>query len=508
MPLSPTEIASRILKLPPDKQKLATQAFKMHFEGKLLNPQKQQDASHAKDSLKEFIFQAWQFVDPKPLSWNWHLDEFCLFLTQFYLGEIKRGIVNVPPGSSKSMIFSVLFNAWVWANDASKQFLTASYTIDLTLRDNRRLRNIIRSDWYREHFNVNLSSEQSAKERFETTKGGWRIATSVGGIATGEHPDGFIIIDDPLKAADSRSEAKLLEANTWIDNTISTRVMHDPGILLIMQRLNEDDPSGHLLAKGGWEHLCFPMRFESKKANSNDIRNVPDPRDHRIDEGELLWPDMWPERKVQEEELLLGLAASGQLQQRPVPDGGLLYNREWFQYTDKIDEPIDECRGWDIAETDASEKAAKRNNWTVGTKISRGRRTGRFYVSDNIRVQQTFVDDLIKTTADMDGLRCKIREGSGSGKSTIAARASLLAGYDYEASPETSASGDKIQRNNPFRAQCQARNVWIVRGPWNEVYISVLCSFPLGRCNDDVDSSSNAFNGLIGIDGEDEWVTF
>lgn len=466
-------------------------------------------ANKARDSFKEFIFQAWPLVEPQfPLVWNWHLDEFCSFLEDVYYGRIKRGIVNVPPGSAKSIIFSVLFNAWVWTKDAGKQFLTASYTIDLTLRDNRRLREIVQSKWYKDNFGVELSSDQNAKERFETTARGFRIATSVGGFGTGEHPNFLILIDDPLKASDARSEAKMKEANTWIDHTISTRVMHNPAIILVMQRLHEDDPSGHLLAKGGWTHFCLPMRYEARKANSSDPRDIPSKRDHRTTEGELLWPEMWPEEKVEQEELLLGLAASGQLQQRPVPEGGLLYNREWFDFVDRVTEEVDEVRGWDIAATDKEEKKAKSNNWSVGTKIARGRRTGLFYVVDNIREQKTFMDEVIKSTARMDGAECKIREGSGSGKATIKARALLLAGYDYAASPETSATGDKIQRNNPFRAQCQARNVKILRGPWNEVYLSVLCSFPLGKCDDDIDSSSNAFNALVEWENQEEWYTF
>lgn len=389
-------------------------------------------------------------------------------------------------------------NAWVWANDPSRQFLTASYTVDLTLRDNRRLRSIVLSDEYRSAFpDVILSSDQSAKERFETTAKGWRIATSVGGIGTGEHPNGFIIIDDAIKAADARSEARMREANDWIDQTISTRVLHDPAIFNIGQRLHEDDPSGHLLSKGGWSHLCLPMRFESRRVNDNDVRNVPDPRDHRMIDGELLWPEIWPEEKVQQEEQLLDIGASGQLQQLPVPAGGLLYNRDWFDYVDDIPEPIiDECRGWDIAETDKNDPNAKKNAWTVGTKIALGR-SGTYYVRDNVRVQEEIIDDLMMSVARMDGKRCKIREGSGSGKSTIKSHLRLLAGYDYEPSPETSNSGDKIERNKPFRVQCKGRNVKIVRGLWNDIYLSVLCNFPLGRIKDDVDSTSNAFNGLV-----------
>lgn len=503
-PLTREDVAARLRRIPfEDERDIAIDAFRRKYENKP-NPNKQDPLVQvARNSFKEFIFQAWHAVEPNtPLAWNWHLDEFCDFLEYLYnekiQGRAHRAIVNVPPGSAKSIIFSVLFNAWVWAKDPSRQILAASYTPDLAIRDNLRLRSLIQSDWYRTNFGVELSSGENAKEKFVTTKGGYRIGTSVGGFATGEHPNFLILIDDPLKALDAQSQAKRKEANNWIGSTISTRVMHNPIIILVMQRLHEDDPSGHLLAKGGWIHLCFPMRYESRRVDDNDPRNIPDPRDHRSVEGELLWPEMWPEEKVQQEEILLDIGASGQLGQRPIPLGGLLYQLDWFEYVDEIPEEVECARGWDVAETDALEPQAAINNWTVGTKIGRGVKTGTFYVMDNRRAQKTLTDDLILSVAKMDGKDCKIREGSGSGKATTKARANLLAGYDYDVSPETSATGNKIQRNTPFRSQCKARNVKIKRGPWNDVYLSVLCSFPLGKCNDDIDSTSNAFNALVG----------
>jgi predicted phage terminase large subunit-like protein len=502
--LTREDIAAHIRRMPDGPERnLALDAFRRKYEGKpnpnRIDPQVQA----ARESFKSFIFQAWPIFRPGlGLKWNWHLDEFCSFLQWLYeekeAGRSHRVVVNVPPGSAKSAIFSILFNAWAWAKDSSKQVLAASYTPDLAIRDNIQLRSLVQSDWFKSSFGVQLLSDQNAKEKFVTAKGGYRIGTSVGGFATGEHPNFLILIDDPLKALDARSQAKRKEANDWIGKTISTRVMHSPIIILVMQRLHEEDPSDFLLKKGGWLHLCLPMRFESHKTSEHDYRNIPDPRDHRTIEGELLWPEVWDEEKVQQEESLLDIGASGQLQQWPIPEGGLLYQLDWFEYVDSIDEPVECARGWDTAETDAMEKKAAVNNWTVGTKIGRGLKTGTFYVMDNVRRQLTNTDSLFLSVAKMDGKECKIREGSGSGKATTKARANLLAGYDYDVSPETKATGDKIQRNTPFRAQCKASNVKILRGPWNDAYMAVLSAFPLGKCDDDVDSSSNAFNALVG----------
>ena len=279
-------------------------------------------AELARRELPEFIRMAWPLVEPTTdLSWNWHLDELCDVLEAVTRGEIKRLVINVPPGSAKSLTVSVFWPAWEWATDASLRYLTASYSDANTIRDNRRLRAIVSSDWYRKAYGVEVAGDQWAKIRFDTKAKGWRIATSVGGMGTGEHPD-RIIVDDPLKAADARSIVSMEACCEWFDRTVSTRVARNPAIVLIMQRLHEGDLAGHLLAKGGFEHVCFPMRFDPERK---------DPRDHRSQAGELLWPEMWPEEKVRQEELDLGpFGTAGQLQQRPAPEGGGLFKREWF----------------------------------------------------------------------------------------------------------------------------------------------------------------------------------
>jgi predicted phage terminase large subunit-like protein len=462
-------------------------------------------ASLARDSLPDFIRQAWYIVEPtRPLIWNWHLDVLCDVLTKASEGKIKRIVINVPPGTGKSMFVTVMWNAWEWIIDPSLRYFTAAYTDVNTIRDNRRLRTIITSDWYEQNFwnsfgsrsrirQVRLASDQSAKVRFDTTERGWRIATGVGGAATGEHSD-RIIIDDPLKALGSRSKAELDECNEWFDGTISTRIALDPVIVIVMQRLHMNDLCGHVFTKGGWTHVCLPMRYEPTNLDAKPTPYIADPRDIRKIPGELLWPEKWPEEKVRQEEIDLGqFAASGQLQQRPVPVGGGIFKREWFTPVDTVPIRARHCRGWDTADTPGG------GNWTVGTKLAYDDETGITYVVHNVRDQTGpgGVNALIKTTAELDGDQCLVREGSGSGKATILARSKMLARYDYAAMPETVKTGNKVQRANPFRAQCEMGNVRMVRGIWNDAYLDVMTSFPVGKYDDDCDSTSNAYNGLV-----------
>lgn len=461
-------------------------------------------AAVAKKSLPEFVRLFWSVVEPaRPLFWNWHLDELCDRLVAITNGELKQLIINVPPGCMKSLLVNVMWPAWEWASNPALRYLTAAYSSDNTIRDNLRLRDIVTSEAYRRAYGVKLASDQAAKVRFNTTAKGWRIATSIGGKGTGEHPD-RVIIDDPIKATGARSAAELAECSDWFDRTITTRLAQDPAIILIMQRLNELDLAGHLLAKGGWEHVLFPMRFRHPTVEPDGrVHNgwkcpcherTGDALDHRTKPGELLWPALWPEERVRREELGLGpYGVSGQLQQDPVPEGGGLFKRDWFEIVEPeaVPEGAQRCRGWDTAGTEDG------GDWTVGVKLAESART--WYVEHAVRGQwgPAAVDKIMRQTAESDGRACAVREekeGGSAGKAVITARAKALVGFDYAG---VQISGDKITRAKPFRAQCEAGNVKLVRGEWNGAWLDVVCSFPVGPHDDDVDASSCAFNAMV-----------
>lgn len=409
----------------------------------------------------------------------------------------------------KSLLVSVFWPAWQWARDSKKRVVTASYSAAITIDQNRKVRDLVTSEWYQSLFDVKLEEDQNTKIRFNTKTGGWRIATSVGGALTGEHPD-VIIIDDVITAEQAQSEPERKAANNWFDTTVSTRgVARGVAIVIIAQRLQEEDLPGYLLARGGWEHVCFPMRYEKCQCpgsgNPNEIpeglRCVlhkadlnwrPDPRDPRTQDGELLWPAIFTEQKVKQLEAdLMEYGTSGQLQQRPSPGSGGLFKREWFKFADAIPAIARRVRGWDTA---ASER---KGDYTVGVKISEV--NGVFYVEDVQRDQlgPDGVDKLIYITAELDGRGTPVREekeGGSAGIMVINARAKMLRGWDYMG---VSTSGSKVVRSKPFRAQVAAGNVFLVRASWNEKYITELCAFPTAKHDDQVDASSCAFNAVL-----------
>jgi predicted phage terminase large subunit-like protein len=258
--------------------------------------------------------------------------------------------------------------------------------------------------------------------------------------------------------------------------------------------LHEDDLSGHLLERGGWKHICFPMKYEATRLPTDeDPGYVADPLDIRTMPGELLFPLLFTPHIVRQLELDLGpYGTAGQLQQRPAPEGGGLFKREWFKIVDVVPAAASRCmRGWDTAAT------AGGGDWTVGVRMSEA--SGIFYVEDVQRDQLTpaGVDALMSAIAASDGKKCGQREekeGGSAGKTVTDVRARTLVGYDYKA---VAISGDKVTRAKPFRSQCEAGNVVLIRGAWNEEYLRELSTFPTGKHDDQVDASSCAFNSVL-----------
>jgi hypothetical protein len=237
---------------------------------------------------------------------------------------------------------SVSFPAWVWAQRRRSPltgpgvgFLSTSYAQHLSVRDNVKCRRLIDSPWYQRGWGdrFQLTSDQNTKIRFENDQGGYRIASSVDGTATGD--GGHIVtIDDPISAKESQSQTIRAAANDWFDNTMSTR-LNDPktgAYIIIMQRLHEDDLVGHVLERAGedWTVLCLPARYEkdhplvwTKPAPGGIMKGDPRRRD-----GGLLWPERMGETEVKKLETQLGsYGAAGQLQQRPAPREGGMFKR-------------------------------------------------------------------------------------------------------------------------------------------------------------------------------------
>jgi len=263
------------------------------------------------------------------------MQAICDHLEAVYSGEINRLLINVPPGFSKSLLTSVFFPSWCWANDPHYRFLCASHSQNLAIRDSTKMRRLVQSDWYQDRWGkeVILTGDQNAKTKFENTKAGFREAVAAGSI-TGSRGD-IVIIDDPHSVESAASEAMRATTADWFLEALPTRLNNpaESAIIVIMQRLNQDDVSGIILDKQlGYEHLCLPMEFESDRKCYTSI-GFEDPR---TEEGELLFPERFPQEVVERDKRVMGsYAAAGQFQQRPAPRGGGIIKRDdWLLWND------------------------------------------------------------------------------------------------------------------------------------------------------------------------------
>lgn len=285
-------------------------------------------------SLYKFVKWMWPVIEPyRPFVEGWAIGAIAEHLQAVTEGQIRRLIINVPPGFSKSLCTSVFWPAWEWGPRAmpSMRYICASYSQDLTVRDNIRARNLVLSPLYQGYWGKGFkpADDQFTKVKFANDKTGWKLATSVGGIGTGERADRFMM-DDPNSVQEAESEAITASTNQWALEVVPTR-LNDPeksAIILIQQRTNERDVTGTYLAKElGYDHLCIPMHYDSGR-HCVTVTGWEDPRD---EDGELAWPERFPEHVVDELAQVLGpYAAAGQLEQSPVPRGGGIIKRDWW----------------------------------------------------------------------------------------------------------------------------------------------------------------------------------
>lgn len=295
-------------------------------------------------SLIRFVERFWPAVEPAiALRPNWHMGAVCAHLEAVSDGRIRRLIINIPPGHAKSLLVCVFWPAWEWLTRPGTRSLYGSYGYSLAERDSIRCKSLILSDEYqaliprkkgRKAPLWQLKGLPDRLDEYHTTAGGFRQVISIGGKATGLRGH-RVVIDDPINVVEADSVAALREACRVIDQSLSSRLI-DPATgqhVLIMQRVNERDPSGHLLAQGGYEHLNLPSEYEGggrcvcpigTPCSQRDGTSIGF-RDPRRMPGELLNPEMFTATVLAEAQRALGARGyAGQHQERPAPAEGAM----------------------------------------------------------------------------------------------------------------------------------------------------------------------------------------
>ena len=316
--------------------------------------------------LASFAGRCFQDLNPQTcLATNWHLELIAAKLTAVREGRIRRLIINLPPRHLKSLMASIAFPAWCLGLDPSAQILCVSYAQELADKLARDCRGIMMSPWYRRIFPTRLAPHRQAVQEFITTRQGYRLATSTGGVLTGRGAD-IILIDDPLKPEEALSDAQRQACNEWYDHTLYSRLndKRHGAIVIIMQRLHEDDLVGHVLAQEQWEILSFPAIAE--RDEEHRIETILGPLCVRRRQGEALHPDREPSETLDRIRRTIGeYNFAGQYQQSPAPLGGGLVKAEWFKRYRENERPerFDRIvQSWDTAN-----KATELSDFSVCT---------------------------------------------------------------------------------------------------------------------------------------------
>jgi len=359
------------------------------------------------DSFSAFVEWAWHILEPgRVLKWNWSVELICNFLQAFAFRKFHRGIINIPPRGMKSTLVSVCFPVWVWIQDQERlkahgvdgaefvgpwhQFLTLANDAPLALRDAVQARNLMEHEDFRDLFGrmIQIPQGQNEKSYYRNTKNGHRNSRAIQSSLTGKGGD-TITIDDPHDAEKAMSDADRQNVLDSYAGKVTSRLndQANGGILIIMQRLHENDLAGFVRAKDGdwaednvrgWVSLVLPMEFELDQPGKPPVNpakrlGFADPRTRH---GELLWPERFPADAVarlrSDLERTSGVyGATAQLQQTPAPsEGGILRKSWWRRWPDDKSFPLCEhvFLSWDTAFTERDLKEASfsaRTAWGV-----------------------------------------------------------------------------------------------------------------------------------------------
>jgi predicted phage terminase large subunit-like protein len=442
-----------------------------------------------REDFGAFLAKVFQTVSPgDAFVHNWHLDAIAYALTLILSGAGRRLIITQPPRSLKSISTSVAFVAWAIGHDPTLRFACVSYSTELATTLARQFRLVVASDWYKQTFpHVRLSKDTEIE--CQTSAGGGRIAVSVGGSFTGRGAD-VIIIDDPMKAEEAQSDLARRSVAGWYRTTLVSRLndKQEGAIILVMQRLHEDDLAGQLLKEAGWDHLNLSAIAQQDERIAIGSHAV-----HIRRKGEALQPAREPLVVLDRIRAEMGsLTFSAQYLQEPVPLEGNLIKREWLKtYATGPSRGTGTqiVQSWDIAST-----LAETSDWSVCTTWLM---VGRSYYLRHVwrgRLEFPALKHRLVELAKEHRSNRILIEQAGPGLHLL---------QELKANPTHGVSvpigitpvGSKRERMEAQSARFEAGQVWLPQdAPWLADWLHELLAFPSGRHDDQVDSTSQFLN--------------
>jgi predicted phage terminase large subunit-like protein len=418
-----------------------------------------------------------------PLLMNFHIHAIAYHLELVRTGKIKRLIINLPPRSLKSIVTSIAFPAFCLGREPGKRLIVISYGADLAIKLSNDFRTVMNTLWYKALFPlVDTAGAKNTESELGTSRGGFRLATSIDGAVTGRGGD-ILIIDDPLKPADAFTDRRTW-VNEWYKNTLVSRLddLRTGAIIVVMQRLHDDDLPGALMRSGeNWVHLKLPAIAEVEER----IAIGPD-RYHVRQVGDLLHGERLPRQVLEEINSLDPTTFAAHYQQAPILPGGVIIKRAWIKYYDEL--PIRNASSVILQSWDTASGSGGSGDWSVCTTWLI--QDERFYLLDVLRHRFDYPTLRARAIAhagayrankilieDADVGRGLIQELKRLGLPVIAVR------------PER----DKKTRIKVQSAKFEAGLVWFPKqAPWLSDYEAEIFAFPNVRFDDQVDSTSQA----------------
>lgn len=452
-------------------------------------------AAHLRGDFAAFCRAAWPHLHAgAKLNWTPGHDLICEYLTAVWLGQFKRLLINCPPRYGKSSITTILWPVWLWLQSPTLAFLCCSYEIDLSLNHNLDRRALMSSAWFRGMFGnfFQLATERSQAGEFQNMQGGLMQAASVNSKAQGRGGD-YIIVDDPLSADAAFSETFRNETNSWFEHQLPQR-LNDPAqsrIVLVAQRLHQNDPCGFLLAQEETEWTLLKLALI---AEEDEVWTFPiSGRVWKRKKGECLDPKRWSPRVVKERQRNR-LIWSGQFQQEPISaTGNLVHSDEIVYYggrdpvTGVMDGSLPDTFDRKIISVDCSFKGTAGADYVALVVVGVvGARRYLLHVT-NARLDLTGTENEIRNARALFApISGTLVEETANGAAIISRLKEEIPGL-VAISPE----GGKMSRMQATAPEFQARNWFIERnGPWTHKVVEQLTMFPVCKHDDLADAIS------------------
>lgn len=342
--------------------------------------------AYCRTDFAKFAHKAFTLIEPgTKFEPNWHIDCVCAFLEAVHRGEIRRLIINIPPRTLKSFLVARAYPAWKMGKDPDTKFIVSSYGYEVVEQNAIACRRIMKDPWYLETFpNTRISPELDRNTHFETTQAGQYYAASALSPLTGIGAS-TIILDDPIKPMEASSDTIRNSVNENIRTTFFSRLndKRTGSIILVMQRVHEEDPTGHLLKDGGWVHLKLPAEA------SDDIVITLGDKTWTMKKGDLLFPARLSREILdQTRRDMSEYHFVGQYLQEPVPSGGGEFKEDMLQFYQPGAVKPKEMNLFILVDAAGGEelnkKKKKTSDWTVMQVWGLGR-DNNYYLLDMVR---------------------------------------------------------------------------------------------------------------------------